>query len=271
MFAILSLLVVMMISLIVTRVATTALVHTGLSRESARFQARSAFTGVGFTTSESESIVGHPVRRRIAMWLMLCGNAGIVTVIASLVIGFLDIGQRTASAPIKMMTLAVGIFVVLLLARSQWLDRWMSRWISVALRRWTDIDVRDYATLLQLEGDHRILELAVEEQDWMCSRTLSELALNEEGVVMIGLRHSDGTYFGAPTGFTRIEVGDLVILYGRGEALKDLDSRRRGQKGDEAHAAAAAQQEQLKRKMRTREQARRAVKAAIEIVEPSGD
>jgi len=36
-----------------------------LSVEAAHFQARSALTGVGFTTSESELIVGHPARRRI--------------------------------------------------------------------------------------------------------------------------------------------------------------------------------------------------------------
>ena len=80
MLAIASLLVVVLISLIVTRVATVALVSTGLSREMARFQARSAFTGTGFTTQEAESVVNHPVRRRIVMALMLAGNAGLAKI-----------------------------------------------------------------------------------------------------------------------------------------------------------------------------------------------
>jgi len=67
MIAIVSLLCVLSLSLFVTRVATVALAHTGLSREAARFQARSAFTGVGFTTSESENVINHPVRRRVVM------------------------------------------------------------------------------------------------------------------------------------------------------------------------------------------------------------
>ena len=50
MVSILTLLLVMTLSILLTRVATVALTHTGLSRESAKFQARSAFTGVGFTT-----------------------------------------------------------------------------------------------------------------------------------------------------------------------------------------------------------------------------
>src|SRR5204863_1437497 len=84
--AFVAVLVTVAFSLLITRVGTTALVHTGLSREVARFQARSAFFGVGFTTSESESVVNHPVRRRIVLWLVLLGNAGIVTVLASVVL-----------------------------------------------------------------------------------------------------------------------------------------------------------------------------------------
>jgi len=54
MLSIISLLMVLTLSILVTRIATVVLTHTGLARESAKFQARSAFTGVGFTTTESE-------------------------------------------------------------------------------------------------------------------------------------------------------------------------------------------------------------------------
>ena len=84
MVAIISLLTVLVLSLLVVRVATVALTLTGLSKQLARFQARSAFTGSGFTTTESEKVVHHPVRRRIIMLLMLLGNAGIVTAMSSL-------------------------------------------------------------------------------------------------------------------------------------------------------------------------------------------
>ena len=62
MIAILTLMTVLTLSLVIVRVATIALTLTGLSRELARFQARSAFTGTGFTTSESEKVVAHPIR-----------------------------------------------------------------------------------------------------------------------------------------------------------------------------------------------------------------
>lgn len=89
MIAIISLLMVVFLSILITRIATIALTHTGLTRESAKFQARSAFSGAGFTTEESEMVVSHPVRRKIVMVLILIGNAGILAAISSLILTFL--------------------------------------------------------------------------------------------------------------------------------------------------------------------------------------
>lgn len=91
MIAIIFLLPIITVSVLVTRLASIALTHTGLSHESARFQARSAFTRLGFTTSESERVVSHPVRRRVVMLLMLLGNAGIVTAMSSLILAFVQL------------------------------------------------------------------------------------------------------------------------------------------------------------------------------------
>ena len=90
MIAIVSLLFTLTLSILITRVAAIALMMTGLSREVAAFQARSAFTGVGLTTSETETVVNHPVRRRIIMSLMLFGNLGIAAVVATSILSFLN-------------------------------------------------------------------------------------------------------------------------------------------------------------------------------------
>ena len=50
MAALLILLSVVAVSILVTRIATRAFMLTGLSRDAARFQARSIITGTGFTT-----------------------------------------------------------------------------------------------------------------------------------------------------------------------------------------------------------------------------
>ena len=118
MIPIVTFLVVLSVSILVTRVASVALMLTGLSRETARFQARSAFTGVGYTTSETEKIVNHPVRRRIVMILMLWGNVGLITVISTVVITFVQQGDRMDQWW-KLLLLAGGAAVLWIVAMSK--------------------------------------------------------------------------------------------------------------------------------------------------------
>lgn len=233
MIALAGLLVVILVSLLVTRVATVALVLTGLSREVARFQARSALSGVGFTTTEAEGIVGHPVRRRIVMLLMLLGGAGTVTALGTLVLSFAnaDSAQRTNRVGV----LVGGLFLLWLVARSEWVDRQLSRVIGRVLDRWTDLTARDYAALLHLSGPWTVAELAVSEGDWSADRTLGELRLRDEGVVVLGITRADGSFVGAPRFDTAIRVQDTLLVYGRAERIEELDRRRRGPEGDATH------------------------------------
>ncbi len=57
MITLLSFLATLIFSTLTVRIATVALTMTGIARDVARFQALSAFTGVGFTTTEAESII----------------------------------------------------------------------------------------------------------------------------------------------------------------------------------------------------------------------
>ena len=124
-----SVLVVLLVSLLIARVGTVALTLTGMSREAARFQARSAFFGVGFTTGEAEAVVGHPVRRRIIMWLILLGNAGVVTTTGTLLISFAGGKDQLQSVTV----LVAGVVVLGALAMSRPVDRALTRVIRGAL------------------------------------------------------------------------------------------------------------------------------------------
>jgi TrkA-C domain len=229
-------LAVVLLILLVTRVATVVLALTGMSTESARFQARSALTGVGFTTSEAESVVNHPVRRRVVLVLMLLGSAGVVTALASLVISFGG-GASSGERVTRGLVLVGGLTLVLLLARSRTFDRLLGRVVTRVLRA-RGLDVADYAGLLRLSGGFTVGELEVEEGDWVANRTLRELRLRDEGVIVLGVSRHGGDYLGAPGPDTRIQAGDTLVLYGRGERLEELDERRGGRLGDAAHREA---------------------------------
>jgi hypothetical protein len=236
MVALATVLVVILVSLLITRVATVALTLTGLSREVARFQARSALSGTGFTTSAAESVVNHPVRRRIGMALMLVGGAGLVTVIASLMLSFTGAGHRQTFH--RVLLLIAGLTVVWLLARSGWVERRLSWPIARVLARWTTLDARDYAALLHLAERYAVGEIAVRSGDWLAGRRLDDLGLREEGAVILGLTLADGTWVGTPTFETSIQPGDRVVAYGPGAQLGELDHRRAGPDGDREHEAA---------------------------------
>lgn len=244
MLSILSLFVVIFISIIITRVATIALTHTGLTRESAKFQARSAFSGAGFTTSESELVVNHPVRRKIVLFLILIGNAGIVAAISSLMLTFVG-GDDSWGTTTKIILLVIGFVALWSFASSHWVDRRLSVIIDKFLKRYTELNIVDYDSLLHLVGEYRLVELAVQDNDWLAGKKLSGARLRDEGINVLGVKRRDGTYLGNPDGETRLEANDSVILYGRVAAIEALDKRWKSYWGDVEHREAVAEQSKV--------------------------
>lgn len=234
-------LTVLGLSLVVTRIATTALSLTGLSWEAARFQARSAFTGTGFTTSESEKVVSHPVRRKIIMGLMIARSAGLITIIVSLIISFADGNGNESSRLVRLIWLIGGVGVLWLLARSKYIDRWVRRVIEKALNNWTELEIRDYDELFKLSGDYSVREVKVEKDDWLAEKKLRECRLNKEGVLVLGIYRADGSYVGAPIAETKIYTEDTLILYGRSGVLENLDARRADARGEADHEKAMSE------------------------------
>ncbi|MGE3806649.1 MAG: TrkA C-terminal domain-containing protein [Gemmataceae bacterium] len=234
--------------MLVVRVASVALVLTGISQELARFQARSAFTGAGFTTNESEKVVQHPVRRRIILLLMLLGNAGIITVVSSLVLSFVNVDQSAGWAGtywFRILALTLGLLLLWLVAHSAWIDHHLSRLIKYVLKRWTTLEVRDYAGLLHLAGGYAVAELKVNSGDWLAEQTLEDLNLFDEGILVLGIEKPDSTYLGAPRGAVKIRSGDTVILYGPQVVIENLDQRSADRKGGADHARAMSRQERV--------------------------
>lgn len=241
MFPLISLFVIVALSLIITRIAAMALMATGLSRDAVRFQVRSAFTGAGFTTSEAESVVNHPVRRRIVMSLMLLGNIGIATVIATVVLTFVT-SASSGHGWRHALFLFSGIAVLSLLSVNRRLELYLNRWIARGLKKWTRLDVTDYVAVLQLQNGYAVGELNIEPRDWLAGKTLSETALSREGVLVLGIQRAD-EYIGAPRAADLIQAGDVLILYASAARIAELDQRIAGAVGERAHQEAMLEQQ----------------------------
>jgi hypothetical protein len=243
MVALISLLVIVTVSIIVVRIGAVALAMTGISKDLATFQAQSAFSGVGFTTNESESVVRHPVRRRIIRGLMLMGNAGITSAIAGLILTFYrGTGQELA---MRLGLVLGGLVLLWLLSMSRFVDRILTKLIKVALNKFTRLEVRDYARLLEVGKGFTVSELEVEDADWLCNSKLHELALTNEGILVLGITRKDGVYIGAPHGNTLVQCGDVLTCYGREKLLRTLATRSAGRKGNSEHTAATKEQAKI--------------------------
>lgn len=238
MVAIGSLLVLVGLSLVVTRIATLILVATGMSRTTARFQARSALTGAGFTTTESEQVVGHPIRRRVIMALMLVGNVGIVASAGTLILGFNhgSAGQSGITAG----ELVVGLFLLVYVSRSRRIDRRLTRLIFRGLRRYTALLRRDVDSLVELADHYAVCEVFVRPGDWVAGRMLGELDLGAEGLQVLGLKEPSQPYRSAPGPESVVAAGSTLVLYGNLDHIGELDGRKVGEDGDRGHARAAS-------------------------------
>lgn len=98
--------------------------------------------------------------------------------------------------------------------------------IDRALKRWTNLDVRDCARLLRLAGTYSVTELAVEDGDRVAGSSLAALSLRDEGAIVVGV-------------------------------LAGLDERRRGPEGDEARRRRAVARQQQVLAQQSAEEARR--------------
>lgn len=249
-----SLIIIIFLSVIITKIGAQALMKTGLDKGAARFQARSAFTGVGFTTKESEKITNQPVRRKIVMTLMLIGNVGIISAIASLMLTFINGDLDTADRLLRVGLIVLVILVLWWLSKSKWLELQLTRVIDWALNRFTTLHNKDYVSILKLQKEYEITVITVEKDDWMVDRKLLDLQLSEEGINLIGIERKDGTYLGTPVGETTVRAGDKLTIYGREDNLKNLEQRKQNSEGEAQHQSAKKEQQNQQEKQKQRDQ-----------------
>lgn len=223
-YPVLSLLVIFAFSLLIIRIGSIALEMTGLSPDVASFQATSAFSGAGYTTEEAEQAVATPGRRRTVKALIRIGSIGLLGAISSLVLSF----TRSGGDDLQNLAFILGgAGVIVLFAQSRWFNRLVTPFIERALSRTTELEVTDYAQLLGLQSEYRVAEVDLDADDWLTEKTVAELDLPAEGVLILGIRRDD-SYIGAPQPETETKPGDTLVLYGQRDRLQELSGRRRG-------------------------------------------
>jgi hypothetical protein len=219
--ALLALLIIVVVSLVVVRVGATALMMTGLSWDAASFQAYSAFFGVGFTTKEAEMVVNHPIRRRIIKHLILFGNIGLTTALATVVVTFVQSSEASRTLETFGMIIG-GLIVLVILSNIKFLKKILDIVIRKTLERSGVAHALDYDLLLRVQSGYCVSEIDVLADSPIAGETLAKTRPADQGVIVLGITGADGIFHGVPGPSDRVEVGDVITVYGDEKAIKKL-------------------------------------------------
>lgn len=219
----LALLVIVFISLLIVRIGTNALVLTGMSLSAARFQAASAFFGVGFTTAEAEMVVGHQVRRRIILHLIIAGNIGLTSALATLIVTFVNRGDEGASGLLSIIGIVlISIVVLYVLASTGFIRRPIDAVMRYSLERAGVVRAMDYETLLNVENGYCVSDFKLGGDHPLAGKALFESRPNDLGIVVLGVTRVDGKFVGTPRKDEVLNEGDTVMVYGSEEAVDKM-------------------------------------------------
>lgn len=212
-------LLVVFVSFLIVRAAAIALMMTGMDENRARFQALSAFSGTGFTTKEAESVVNNPLRRRIITWLMILGNAGIVTVIITATTSFVT--SKGYQLSINVLILLVGIYLIYkIVTRKGFTRRWES-FIEDKLVKSHVFEEGVTEDLLHLFEGYGLVRAIIKENSPFVGSSLSECKLSGKGLLVLGIER-DKDWIPIPKAKETIKEGDRLVVYGHLRILREL-------------------------------------------------
>jgi hypothetical protein len=214
-----ALIFVVLISALAMKAGAIALRMTGIDKEYASFQSLSAFTGTGFTTMEAENIVNHPQRRRVVKILMLFGNVGIISIIATLILSFKGGSISETVRNFGVIGLLIAVIVIFSLAKG--LDNVIESFIEKRLRKMTHLSVSPVSSVMKLASGYGVAEIAITDTHAIAGKKLSESGLSRSGVLIFAIKR--GLHLiPTPSAGETIEPGDRLVCFGLLRSISEI-------------------------------------------------
>ena len=213
------LIITILISFIVVRIGGLALQLTGMEPEVARFQALSAFSGTGFTTTEAERVVRHKTRRRIVTILIILGNAGLVAIIATLVASFTNVtGYGWFFA--RLGIIIISIFILYRLIVASRIGNKALNWVSRPLIKRILAEAPAMEEIFHAGRDWGISLLMIREKSKVIDMTLADVKA-QDNIVVLAIDREDA-FIHEPDLQEQIKIGDRLVVYGSINSVKGL-------------------------------------------------
>lgn len=212
-------LVILGLLLLIIEIISIILKVTGLELQKARFQVISILTHTGFTTRESELISQHPLRRKIASYLMLISYVGQATLI-SLFINILADQKRIINFLAVIIFLTIFILVVtknkFILSR---FDKLLEKYILHQIEK--NKKFRTIDEVLKLNPEYGVYEIILDENNSLCGMSLREAKLKDRFIQILNI---DRGYeiIAFPDANLVLQPTDKIVVYGKITSIKEL-------------------------------------------------
>lgn len=222
------------VSITVVRIGAVAFQLTGMHWSLAKFQALSCFSGTGFTTSEAELVTTHVLRRKIAAFLMILGNVGIVTLIASVANALSP--QQTLWAqlsesiwPITVPRLLIPwlnlimiilplVAIYIIFTRTR-ISKGLSKLVRKRLVQSDAFQTTDFEELVVTTGGYGVVRIQPQSGSNVLNKTIAESQLHQNDVTVLAITRGDRTKAN-PSSDTQILEGDELTCFGKLDNIK---------------------------------------------------
>ncbi|MCU6602594.1 hypothetical protein OCO53_19180 [Peribacillus frigoritolerans] len=207
------------IIVLVIEISVTLMKLTGLKGTVARFQVISMLTGTGFTTDESKSIIDHPVRRKISMFLILFGAFSLAVIISSI--------STLLTDDLRLMELSIiiGIMLVLtILVKVPFLNNRLSNKMKSEMYNHYELWEHPIEEVLFLEDEDVVMEIDIyEDSEFIDVKAFDVISHGAD--INILFIESGEVKIRKELYEYKIKLGDNLFLYGNKKEIEETFSK----------------------------------------------
>jgi hypothetical protein len=188
---------------------------TGIKRQVARFQVISLMTGTGFTTGESEVILGHPFRRKLGIFLILFGAFSFAVIISSLS----SILSNDVLTP-KVLYIEVGLILIFLFLKLPFFQKVLSDKLKGKSEETFEMEELPVSQILLTSESDCILEIKIDEKSSYIRKSVNECIHKDEDILVLFLMRGE-LRIRNKLNNCKIQAGDRLLVYGDKQLIEE--------------------------------------------------
>lgn len=204
---------------LVIEVSVTLFKLTGLENTVARFQVISMLTGTGFTTDESNSIIDHPVRRKISMFLILFGVFSLAVIISSISTMLSD------DLRIKELSIIMAILMlIIIIVKMPFIYNRLSNKMHSEMHNHYNLWEHPIKEVLFLEDDDVVMKLDINKDSELINQNAGEVISRGIDINILFIKSGEAK-IRKKLSKHELKLGDKLFLYGNKKEIEENFSK----------------------------------------------